>query len=578
VTEADSERHSGAARPDKGRGSGLLWMVGLAVLAVGVHASTLFAGFAFDDNFNIELRGTAAWSHIASFFTTNQSAFYGSNFYRPIVNLWCEGAYALFGTNAMGWHSLSLLLHVVCTLLVFRLAAKVVERREVAVTAAALYAVHPAHVEVISWIAAVADSLMTAFLLVSVLCFIRWMQQGRVGWWIASLAAAVACTLSKEPAVMLPLVLLVTAAALRPTARPGLPVLRSTIPFFAIPVVFLAVRNAVLQTFSHAATPAGNAEMFYTLPAALLFYLRHLLWPSAVVPFYPVAMVPSWRSGEFLVPLAMVLAATAAMGYLLVRSAGVRRSCLCAVWIVAPLAPALYLKVFPPMELVHDRFLYAPLVGFCIAAALVLHHLAEVAAAKLGVRLFVPAAVALVVLMSLHSASEMLWWRNNRTLFAHALTVTPNSQKALDGLAAAYIVRGDFPAAVPLLERSLQINPRNSRALFCIARMAWMQRDYDRAGQYLRKAIRVKPRYDMWLHLASVEMHRNQIDEAEHAARQALAMRSSGLGAHATLGAVLLAKGEREEAASEFRRELRNYPQNDVARKGLAQATAGPSE
>jgi len=108
--------------------------------------------------------------------------------------------------------------------------------------------------------------------------------------------------------------------------------------------------------------------------------------------------------------------------------------------------------------------------------------------------------------------------------------------------------------------------------------MAWMQGDYDQAENYLRRAIRIAPRYDMWLHLASVELHRNQLDAAEEAARQALAMRMGGVGAHATLGVVLLAKGEHEEAAREFRLELRSYPQSDVAREGLARATAISSQ
>jgi 4-amino-4-deoxy-L-arabinose transferase-like glycosyltransferase/predicted TPR repeat methyltransferase len=564
-------------QPGGESGAELLWMAALALLAVVVHASAFFSGFVFDDNLNIQSRGRAALAHIPAIFTANTSSFYGGNFYRPVLSTWCEVSYALFGTHAAAWHTMSVLLHVLCTLLVFRLAVLLVERHEVALTAAALFAVHPAQVEVVAWIAAVSDALMTALMLISILLFVRWMKRGGALWWLASFIAAAACILTKEPAVMLPLVLLATASALRTEAKPGTPVLRATIPFFVLVPIFLTVRSSLLHGFSHALTPASTAEMFYTLPAALLFYLRHLLWPTAVVPFYPLSMVTSWRSAAFVAPLAGVLAASTVLIFLLVRSAGLRRSCVCLAWIAAPLAPALYLKVFPPMELVHDRFLYAPLVGFCIAEALVLAHLAEVAAARLHVRVFLPVALGLIAVMSLQSAGQMVWWRNNRTLYTHALTVTPNSRKALDGLAAAYIVDGQYQAAAPLLRRSLEIDPQDANALFCLARMAWMQGDYDVAQKYLLKAIDIAPRYDMWLHLASVEMHRNQVDAAENAARRALAMSPGALGVHATLGAVLLAKGEPGEAASQFQQELNLYPMDDVARKGLARATAEPA-
>ena len=77
----------------------------------------------------------------------------------------------------------------------------------------------------------------------------------------------------------------------------------------------------------------------------------------------------------------------------------------------------------------------------------------------------------------------------------------------------------------------------------------------------------------MWLHLASIEMHRNQVDKAEAAVRQALAMNPTGAGAHAALGTILLAKGDRAAAASEFQAELRLYPQSEAAQMGLSRAT-----
>ncbi len=556
------------------RTSSAIWMFALALLAFAVRAPGILYGFVYDDAFNIAQRSPVNWSRIPSFFTTNQSATTGSNFYRPVLYVWCEVFYGLFGTHAAAWHLASILFHVACVVLVFRLALAVIEDRFVAWTAAALFAVHPAHVEAIAWASAVGDLMMTFFLLCSVLAFLRWTEQGKLGWWIASFAAGAAGVFTKETAVVLPVVLLATVLALRSRAKPGLPVILATVPFFALTIFFLGVRQSVLHAFAHLLTPATNAQMIFTWPSALLFYLRCMFWPSVVVPYYPLSIVKQWNSAEFFGPLLALIAVAGILGYLLWRAAGGRRFCLCLVWMLIPLAPVLYLKALFPLELVHDRFLYIPLVGFCMAAAMVLQWASKAIEAKTQWRLFPIVAVTLILLLSIASLSQMVWWRSNTTLFTRALTVTPDNVHALDNLGYAHISESRYQQAVPLLQRSLEIDPRDSKALFGLARIAWLAGDYSAAETYLTQAVSYEPTYDMWLHLASVEMHKNRIDLAEAAVRRSLAMNPTGAGAHVALGIVLLAKGDRAAAASEFQEELRTYPDSQAAQVGLARATA----
>ncbi len=581
-----------------------IWMFGLALLAFAVHASGIPSGFVFDDVFTIQHRSGVDLSHLFRFFTTDQSATFGSNFYRPVLNVWYEVAFALFRAHAPAWHVLSILLHVGCTLLVFRLALLVVEDHFTAGVAAALFAVHPAHVEVISWASAMSDPLMTALMLLSVLAFLRWMEQGKWGWWAASFAAGALCVFTKETAVVMPVVLLATALALRSrpapaageapvaaysfSAKPGLPVLAASLPFFAISLLYLGLRHHVLGAFAHnfarsvvnSTSRATTAEMILTWPAALCFYLRHMFWPSAVVPYYPVNIVASWESQDFLLPLAGLMIAAGGLGYLLWRASGWRRFCVCMAWILVPLLPVLYLKAMVPFELVHDRFLYAPLVGFCIAVALVLQWATDRIEARVQVRGFPVIAIVLVLLLSIETLTQMVWWKNDMTLFTRALQVTPDSPRAHveydEAYADAYLAAGRYDEAVPLLQDALTIDPRDRDATFALGRIAWIKGDDAAAEKYFTQSLSIQPRYDVWLHLASVEMHRNQIDAAEAAVRHALAMNPGGAGAHAALGTILLARGDQAGAAHEFREELRLFPQSDVAQMGLARATGNP--
>ncbi len=560
------------------QGGRSLWIFGLALLVFAVRAPGILAEFVFDDVEGIVHRPPADWSHIPLFFTTNHSAFYGSNFYRPILNIWYEISFGLFGTHAMAWHVTSILVHVICTLLVFRLAFVLVDDFSAAWTAAALFGVHPAHVEAISWASALGDPLMTVFMLLSVLAFLRWMEQGRWVWWLASFVTGTAGIFTKETGVVLPVVLLATVLALRSRAKPGLPVLAATIPFFASMIVFLGLRQNVLQSFSHTLTPATSPQMIFTWPSALLFYLRHMFWPSAVVPFYPVFIVSDWKSLQFFGPLSVLIAASALLGYLLWRSTERRNFYVCLTWILIPLAPALYMKALAPFELVHDRFLYAPLVGFCIAAVLVLRWITGHIEARGEGRVFSLVAVALIILFSIETMNQMLWWQNNKTLFTRAVAVTPGCSKALVCLAGAYMVDGSYARSIPLLQRALKIDPLDSIALFYMGQITSQQGDDSTAADYFVSAIRIRPTYDLWLHLSKVELNMNQVDVAEAAARRSVVMNPIGAGTHAAVAAVLLAKGDRTGAAQEFREELRNFPRSSSAQTGLALATGNPPQ
>ena len=586
---AEAPQPAFSTRSAADRRAGMLGTLGLGLLAFAVRGPGLFAGFVFDDAFGIEQRTAAHWSHVSAFLTTDQSSIFGSNFYRPVLNLWYELLFALCGTHAPAWHFIGILVHVACTLLVFRLALRVIDHRFAAWLAAALFAVHPAHVEAISWASAMGDPLLTFFMLLSVLAFLRWMEQRGAAWWIVSLLAGAGAIFTTENAVVLPVVLLVTAIGLRSRTRPGLPLLAATIPFFAVAAIFLGVRQAVLHSFSHPLTVATTAQMVFTWPAALLFYLRHMFWPSVVVPFYPLQIVKSWNSAEFFAPLIGLVVAFAVLGWLLWQAAGRRKAPVCAAWMFVPLAPALYLKALAPFELVHDRFLYAPLVGFCMAVAFVLQWAAGriEAQSQAGLqpnsqtisqtnskwRVLPLAAFALIPLLGLESVSQMVWWQSNKTLFTRALAITPENPKALVALGTAYIAERRYQDGLQLLRRALEIEPRNSAALFSLGRIAWEVGDDASAANYLTQALRIQPRYDMWLHLASIELHRNQLDAAETAVRQATAMNPGGPGVHIAMGAILLERGDRTAAAGEFREELRLHPQSEPALAGLAEAT-----
>jgi hypothetical protein len=371
--------------------------------------------------------------------------------------------------------------------------------------------------------------------------------------------------------VLLPVVLAVSAWASSASGKARRPTIATVAPFFALVLVFLGIRRTVLPAFSHHLNAASSGDVVATWPSAVLFDFHHMFWPPAVVPFYSLQIVKSWHSLQFFVPFVALIVIAGVFGYLLWRAAGLRKFCFCIAWL-APLAPTLYLKVFGPFELVHDRFLYAPLIGFCMALSLVLHWATEGLEARTGSRIYLPVAVAIIALWSFRTMSETFWWQNNLTIFAHNVAFEPQNPRALVKLGDAYIEARRFDEAVPLFQRALVYDPQSSSAIFGLGMMAWRVGDDAQAESYLAEALRIDPRYDEWEFLAKTELHRNRIDAAELAARQSAAMAPNGQGVHGTLGEVLLAKGDRAGAVREFQEELRLFPENEEARADLARA------
>ena len=312
-----------------------LWMLGLALLAFAVHAPGILASFVFDDVVTIVHRGPAQWSRIPGFFLVNQSAIFGANFYRPVLYTWYEVFYRLRSpccAMARAQHPAARCLYPARVPPRARLVGDTTGKPDAAVMAAALFAVHPAHVEAISWASAMGDSLMTLFLLLSVLAFLRWMERGNYSGGLHPLRRARPVSLPRNRGVVLPVLLLGSALVLRSRLRPELPadairasaigepsvgayplpsrlaVLGATLPFFAITFVFLLLRRAVLGAFAHTVIEASTSQMIFTWPPVLLFYLRHMLLPPVVSPYYPLSIVQSWRSWEFFRPLIELVA------------------------------------------------------------------------------------------------------------------------------------------------------------------------------------------------------------------------------------------------------------------------------
>jgi protein O-mannosyl-transferase len=559
----------------------LPWVLEL-LLASGtflLYCGTLAFNFVYDDRMQIlQNASITRWSYVPQYFTRNVWALIDphvlANYYRPLFLLWLRINHALFGLNPTGWHALSVLLHMLVVVQVFWLARRLLLSDWAAASAAALFAVHPVHIESVTWISGATDPLLAVFLLASTLSFLRYIdgiESGRSGKWAhaSSLLFFTLALLSKEVAIMLPLMLLPVALYVRKERTPSKEIGMAAIPFLLLIVAYLLVRQHALSGFSHPLSRFTTQSMILTWPSVLVFYARQLIAPFWISPYANVHWIAS-ASREFWLPLAICIALVCAAVLTWKRSKDRQLIQALYAWILLPLLPVLYIKVFSTLEVVHDRYLYVSSIGFCILVVVRLRAVVENVPSLSGVVKGV--AGALVIALAVLTFSGEMYWASDLLLFKHALEVAPDNESATVNLGIMYAEHQRPDLAEPLLRSAYERNQRAPASAYNYGELLARTQQWALAEPVMQHALQLDPGNDRWwMEYANVKLTLGKAAEANEAAKRAVALRPDAEGYHAVLGVIAVKLGDRETAAREFREELRRHPDSAAAHAGLKQ-------
>jgi protein O-mannosyl-transferase len=550
---------------------GLLVPVVLAVLA---YVVVLGYPFIYDDLGQI-LKNPyiQSWHHLPQYFTHNVWSQFNavSNYYRPVFLLWMLLNFSLFGVGPAGWHAASLLLHAGATALVYFLARRDLNDNVAAGFCAAIFAVHPIHVESVTWISGVTEPLLAVLFLGCVLCYRRWQDGNDSRWYVVSLLLCVLALLAKETAVMIVPTLFFYAWA-RP--RDALPfqrlrtAARAALPFAVLTLLYLAVRSLVLKGFApDIGSHVTKTTVLFTLPAALWFYVEKLVWPFSLSVFYPFAFVVKPGLVNFVLPGLALIAVSAALWMWARRQPQVLPAC---VWMLLPLLPPLIaLGRFVPSDLVHDRYLYLPSIGFAMLVAMALRRIRVGRYTVAGI----PVAQTVVLaglLMGLCACTiaQSRYWSSGLLLYRRGIEIAPHSLVALHQMAALMSQQKDYPASRKYLEQALEAYPDDYQTLVSASVIGIYLRDYNRALPLLLHATEINPNQGTaHFYLGMAEMGVGQLAQAEASLRRAVQLLPRSPRIHYALAVVLQDEGRANEAQQEFLAELRVDPNSNAADK-----------
>ncbi|HSG08882.1 MAG TPA: hypothetical protein VLA36_11035 [Longimicrobiales bacterium] len=470
-------------------------LVGLTFVA---YAGSLGNGWVWDDFLvlvdNPALRDL---TRIGDFFTDYRTgvAAEGMAFYRPLRTL----LYALmirgFGVDPIPFHALNVILHAGNTLLVFILCRMLSGRVGPAWTVAAIFALHPIQTEAVASVTGLTDVLFAAFCLMALLAHLK--QAGRsvvsVGWALTAYALFVGGLLSKEMAVVLPL-LIFLLDAWRGSDRKVAPLPRGTVlyvgGFFALAGAFVLLRSGLLG-----GAAAGSWE-------GVTFGRTMVMQITVVERYLQLLVFPVGQSIRHVIPIpepevaaSVARAMTVVGGVVLVGALYVRRD-----WNVAFGIAWFFVALLPVMNIVPlrgammgERFLYLPMIGLAYAAV----HLTLPVWGWLhdSGRSAVSWGVIGVLLASLSMATvrRTALWKDNVTIFEAAVGVSPTS----NALRIVLIREYERLGLKDLREEHLRAGADNTRRYLALylrfAARAEAAGSLEEAAEWYRRALRMDP-------------------------------------------------------------------------------------
>ncbi|HSA92307.1 MAG TPA: tetratricopeptide repeat protein [Terriglobales bacterium] len=572
---------SEAALAPQSSATGPRLLLALALLLTALaYIATLGFQFVNDDGSQIVLnRRLESWSYVPSYFQEHVWAHMQGrregNYYRPVFLLWLLVNRTLFGLNPMAWHASSLVLHLAVTLMVGRLALAISRDAWLAAFAALIFGLHPVHIEAVAWVSSASDPLAALFACSAFLFWLCARQEARRPLWpVLSLLSYALALLTKESVIVLPL--MIALYAWMTDSSPGTVVraLRQSLPYWLLTLLYLPVRFLALGKLGNAVTPVTWETVLWTLPSVVWFYARKLLLPVGLSAFYDSPFVTSPGFASFVLPL-LALLALAAVAALCWRRWPSPALAAGLVWLL-PILPVLNLPAFRFTQMVGDRYLYLPSVGFVMLVALAVRRI------RLGRRLRfgLPAGqvailLLLLVLLGAGTAAQAPHWATNLLLYSRGVEIAPQNVLARAFLANELLDRGQTELAISLYREILAVDPNYWWGNFSLGITYYRLGDFAQAERLLSRAIQADPRNSMqFLYLGLVRRSQGDLPQAQAAMEYAIRLDPDVAGYHTILAEVLEQRGDLEGALRLYREEAALFPRDPDAAERVRQAEA----
>lgn len=564
----------------------IVWVCVLLVAFVAIiYGQTLRHDFInYDDEGyvteNVHVLNGLNWADVKWAFTTGHTGYA-----HPVTWLTHQLDVELYGTWAGGHHLNSWLLHAINSVLLFLFFWRTTNKLWPSAFVAAIFAIHPLHVESVAWVAERKDVLSGFFFLVTLHAYAWYAARPKPSRFALAVGLYVLGILSKPTLVTMPCVLLLVdywplrriefhspEDKSRKFTIPW-PVIRRLLlektPFAIVAIAWSATTyflqgeyGALVEDKLGIGLRISNAIVSYGI------YLWKTVWAHNLALFYPYPTS---------VPVGAVLISALAL---------VLISLLCLsqwrklppvlvgwLWFIGMLVPVIGFIGFGSQARA-DRYNYLPHIGLCVAITWGILTLSEKWKYKREI-LSVVSLIA-IAMFTVRAYTQVAYWRNNETLWNHSLAVTSDNYLAENNLGNHFTHTGRMAEALVHFKRSLAISPHYPEANNNLGTILTNEGKFAEATDYFEISLKYRPNHAKTHSNIGVSLtETGRLEEARAHFNRAIELDPFLVDAHFNYARLLLMTDKRDEAIAQLREVLRLKPDDAEARTQLNMLTGG---
>jgi tetratricopeptide (TPR) repeat protein len=499
----------------------------------------------------------------------------------------------LYGLNAGGHHATNLILHIIAVFLLFQGLQRMTRVPWRSAVVAALFAVHPLHVESVAWISERKDVLSAVFLFLMLSAYARYVRTPSMWRYLLVAGLFGAGLMSKPMLVTAPVILLLLdywpldrmrglGAEIRDRKSEASlhwavigRLLLEKIPLFVLSAGACVITFVLQKRATGAIPPLPLLWRFENAIASYVIYIWKTLWPTRLAVFYP-------HPNDTLTAWELIFAVAALIGITTAAIIWRRERPYLLVgwfWYLVMLVPVI--GIVQVGEQGHaDRYTYLPSVGLFLAAVWFVAEMAGVRRSRLRLVVVTATTTVLLALLGWTAFIQTSYWCNSYTLWNHALNVTADNDIAHNNLGYLFADRGDLDKAISHFESAARIRSGKTNPHYDVA-SAFVQVNLadalarkgrsDEAMAHYEEAIRLQP-YDAnaYYNRGNLFFAKGQIEAAIADWEKTLLIQPNDADAHTCLGNALLRHGSLKEAIEEYEVAVALAPEDPHSRNNLA--------
>lgn len=559
------------------------------IVCVVVYFNSLFNGFVFDD------RGTIVENKYITSVIENFPSFFNSSYfkiaeleasYRPVATFSYHLLYALFELNPFGYHLGSLLLHILNVILVYSLMNLLQKNKMSSLVAGLLFACHPVLTEAVNCISFNEDLLAAFFYLLAFIFYLKLKPEDKkfkISHYLLSLVFYLLGVLSKEMAITLPAIIFLYDIIIRQT--PGthgcVPQIIQTLKhriflylgYAAVSIFYLCLNFVIIvkPTEGQHFTYGGIGERLLYLPYHIFNFIRIAVLPINLSADYVFSYPKNFFEFYNIFSVAVVTALVISSLVVYKKS---KEMAFGIWWFLLTLFPVYNLiEIFNPVA---DRYLYLPLVGFCLVLSLLLTDLMNrrlnIAPRKSKI-VNLSLIIVLLVTYSTITIARNRDWKDAERLWSKTLQTTPNSAVAHGNLGRAYLEQDRLEEAIYEFNAALKIRPRSYKAHYNLGFAYEKKGLLKEAIQQYEKTLNLKPGYsNAHFNLGNIYKQQGLLDKAIIAYQNVIEIDPEDIEARNNLGVAFAMQGKLNNAIMEWENVLKIDPDNHNAMDNIRKA------